>query len=94
MVKVNDTFKNLIPPLSTDEYNALEASILKEGVREAIILWGDFIVDGHNRYEIATRHGLPFKTTVREFESEDDVIIWMIDNQLADGTLAFTTGRD
>ncbi len=83
MVKVNDTFKNLIPPLSTDEYNALEASILKEGVREAIILWGDFIVDGHNRYEIATRHGLPFKTTVREFESEDDVIIWMIDNQLA-----------
>ena len=83
MVKVNDTFKNLIPPLSTDEYNALEASILKEGVRDAIILWGDFIVDGHNRFEIATRHGLPLKTTGREFESEDDVIIWMIDNQLA-----------
>ena len=83
MVKVNDTFKNLIPPLSTDEYTALEASILKEGVREPIILWGDFIVDGHNRFEIATRRGLPFKTTVREFESEDEVIIWMIDNQLA-----------
>lgn len=83
MVKVNDTFKNLIPQLSTDEYSALEASILKEGVREAIILWGDFIVDGHNRYEIATRHGLPFKTTGREFDSEDEVIIWMIDNQLA-----------
>ena len=83
MVKVNDTFKNLIPPLSADEYTALETSIVKEGVREAIILWGDFIVDGHNRYEIATRHGLSFKTTVREFASEDDVIIWMIDNQLA-----------
>lgn len=83
MVKVNAVFKNLIPPLSTDEYSALEASILKEGVREAIILWGDFIVDGHNRYEIATRHGLTFQTISKDFASEDDVIVWMIDNQLA-----------
>ena len=81
MIKINETFKKLIPPLSADEYNALETSIVKEGVREAIILWGDFIVDGHNRYEIATRHGLPYNTISKEFASEDDVIIWMIINQ-------------
>lgn len=83
MLKINDTFEKLIPPLSTDEYSALETSILKEGVRDAIITWNDFIIDGHNRYEIATRHGLPYNTISKEFDSEDDVIIWMIDNQLA-----------
>lgn len=83
MLKINDTFKKLIPPLSTDEYSALETSILKEGVRDAIITWNDFIIDGHNRYEIATRHGLLYNTISKEFSSEDDVIIWMIDNQLA-----------
>jgi len=83
MLKINDTFKKLIPPLSTDEYSALETSIVKEGVRDAIVTWQGFIIDGHNRFEIATRHGLSYKTISKEFSSEDDVIIWMIDNQLA-----------
>ena len=39
------------------------------------------IADGHNRYEIATKHGLSFRHEVRDFDSESDVIIWMINNQ-------------
>jgi len=83
MIKVNENFKNLIPPLSADEYNALETSIRNEGVRDALVTWNDYIIDGHNRFEIATRHGLPYKTINKEFAGEDDVIVWMIDNQLA-----------
>ena len=60
---------------------ALETSILKEGVRDAIVTWNDFIIDGHNRYEIATRHGLPYNTISKEFDSEDEVKEWMILNQ-------------
>ncbi|MFZ2487941.1 MAG: DNA modification methylase [Anaerolineae bacterium] len=81
MLKINDTFKKLIPPLSTDEYTALETSIVKEGVRDAIVTWQGFIIDGHNRFEIATRHGIAYKTTTKEFDSEDDVKEWMILNQ-------------
>ena len=78
-------FKNLIPPLSPDEYARLEQSIIEEGCRDPLVIWkwNAIILDGHNRYEICTRHGLPFKITEMEFESRQDVIAWIIGNQLA-----------
>jgi N6-adenosine-specific RNA methylase IME4 len=41
------------------------------------------LVDGHNRYEICTRLGLPFETEVMDFDDRDAVLIWIIDNQLS-----------
>jgi N6-adenosine-specific RNA methylase IME4 len=78
-------FKNLIPPLSPDEYARLEQSIIEEGCRDPLVIWkwNAIILDGHNRYEICTRHGLPFKITEMEFESRQDIIAWIIGNQLA-----------
>jgi N6-adenosine-specific RNA methylase IME4 len=80
-LKINNDLKELIPPLSIDEYRLLEESILNEGCREKIITWDDIIVDGHNRYEICTKHGLKFNTEDRDFENIDAVKVWMIDNQ-------------
>ena len=74
-------FKNLIPPLTEDEYKGLEASILEEGCRDALILWGDTLVDGHNRYEICTKHDIAFNAVHMDFDSRDDAMLWMIDNQ-------------
>jgi hypothetical protein len=28
-----------------------------------LVLWGDMLVDGHNRYGICRKHGLPFQAT-------------------------------
>lgn len=39
------------------------------------------LIDGHNRYEICTRLGLPFEVVVQEFDSRSDVIEWIIKNQ-------------
>lgn len=83
MLNVDTEFKNLIPPLTDDEYKGLEASILEEGCRDALILWGDTIVDGHNRYEICTKHNIAFNTVQMDFDSRDDAMLWMIDNQKA-----------
>jgi len=83
MIKINDNFKSLIPPLSDSEYAELEASILAEGCREALIIWNGWIVDGHHRYEICTKHNIPFRTQEKEFESEEAAEIWIIGNQLA-----------
>lgn len=83
LLGVNQEFANLIPPLSSDEYEALERSILDEGVRDPIVTWRGWIVDGHNRYEIATAHGLDFKTTEMDFEDENAAKEWMILNQFA-----------
>lgn len=81
MLQINQEFKRLIPPLSVEEFNQLEANCLADGIRDAIITWNGFIIDGHNRYEIAQKHGLKFNAESKEFESENDVKEWMINNQ-------------
>lgn len=83
MVRIDEEFKVLIPPLTQEEYSALEQSILSEGCRDAIVTWNDIIVDGHNRYEICTRHNVPFKTVAYNFKDRDEAKVWMIQNQLA-----------
>ena len=55
--------------------------ILKDGCRTGIVLWGDILIDGHNRYEICTRQNIPFNTVQMDFSSRDDVVIWIIKNQ-------------
>lgn len=83
MIIIDKEFKELIPALTSDEYKGLEASILKEGCRDALILWGDILIDGHNRYEICTKHNIPYKTIQREFADRDEVMLYMIANQEA-----------
>ena len=73
--------KNLLPPLTEDEYNGLEKDILERGCISALATWKDTIVDGHNRYEICQKHGLPFETTELEFESLDQAKLWAWQHQ-------------
>jgi len=78
--------KEIIPSLQTVEYEQLEANILSEGCREALILWehGEqyILIDGHNRYEICQKHGIDFSVKVMAFEYIEQVKLWMYDNQL------------
>ena len=74
-------FQELIPPLTNEEYKQLESNCLEEGIREPIITWNDYIIDGHNRYKIAQQWSLEFKTESKSFNSKDDVKEWMILNQ-------------
>ncbi|MDP0971667.1 hypothetical protein Q6294_32515, partial [Klebsiella pneumoniae] len=61
-IVVNEELKAYIDPLTPDELDALERSILAEGCRDALVLWNDLLIDGHNRYAICQKHGLPFNT--------------------------------
>lgn len=81
--KIDPEFSSLIPPLTPEEYSGLEQSILSEGCRDAIILWDNIIIDGHNRYKICKEHNIPFRTETKDFESREDVILWMFRNQLS-----------
>jgi hypothetical protein len=82
-IVVNEELKAYIDPLTPDEYDALERSILAEGCRDALVLWGDLLVDGHNRYGICQKHGLPFQTVQSKlFQTMEDVHLWMIDQHL------------
>lgn len=82
---IDEEFQKLIPPLTDDEYRQLEENCIKEGIREAILVWdrGDdlVIVDGHNRYQIARKNGLKWHHEVMNFESREEVKEWIILNQ-------------
>lgn len=84
--RVDEEFKNLIPPLSPDEYKQLEDNILADGIRDPLVVWlvpngQRILVDGHNRFEIAQRHELEYETVDIQFESRDDAEAWIILNQ-------------
>jgi N6-adenosine-specific RNA methylase IME4 len=82
MLRIDSEFQSLIPKLTTDEYNLLEESILADGCRDALVVWNGIIIDGHNRYEICSKHDLPYETTPIIFDSKDEAKIWIINNQL------------
>ena len=81
-LQVDNDFESLIPPLTDDEYTCLEQSILAEGCRDPIITWNGIIIDGHHRFKICKKHKIDFQTVQKEFASRDEVILWMIQNQL------------
>jgi len=82
-LKIDNEFKSLIPPLTDEERGELEKSILAEGCRDALVLWGDTLVDGHNRAEICERHGIPYRMEQMEFTSREEAMSWIITNQFA-----------
>jgi hypothetical protein len=82
-ITVNEELLAYIDPLTPEEHAALERSLLSEGCRDALVLWGEVLVDGHNRYGICQKHGIAFNTVQNtQFKSLDDVHLWMIDQHL------------
>ncbi len=81
-VEIYPAFRDLLPPLTEDERYKLEADIVANGVRDPIVLYGKFILDGHNRYKICERHNIPFETTEMNFPSIADAKMWIIHNQM------------
>ena len=123
MLRIDSEFSELLEPLTQDEYNLLEKSILSIGCRVPIDVWIDpdskpsdcknchsnkrgydlelgavclvwickecghgheapeIIIDGHNRYEICQKHNIDYETKEIEFDTRDDAILWIIDNQ-------------
>lgn len=81
MIQINEDFRKLIPPLTPEEYQQLEKNLIEEGCRDPLVLWDQTIIDGHNRYEICTKHAILFKTVNKHFDSDAHVRVWMRNNQ-------------
>lgn len=97
-IRILPELEQLIPPLLEDEFRQLEQNIIREGCREALLIWQTMedninpeiqntdtvfvLFDGHNRYNICKKHGIDFKIHLVDFKSLYDVRQYMIDNQL------------
>ena len=80
---IDEEFKNLLPPLNAEDFENLEKSILRDGCRDPLVIWSEtgILIDGYHRYEICTKHGLPFKIEKKSFANRDQALDWMIENQ-------------
>jgi N6-adenosine-specific RNA methylase IME4 len=79
---IDAEFRAIIPRLAADERAQLEANVLAEGCRDALVVWQGILIDGHNRYEICRAHGLPFTVTEMDLPDREAAITWIINNQL------------
>ena len=82
-LKIDEEFQKLIPELTKEESDTLEELLLKEGCREPICVWNDYIIDGHNRYFLCHKNNIPFNfQEVPDLKTKEDVLDWMCANQL------------
>lgn len=93
-VKIDKELKNLLPPLTAEEFEKLENNILKNGVLDPLKVWCDeetgekYLIDGHNRKTICDKHNISIGYwqiqcfDSYDFKSKEDVIKWILENQL------------
>ena len=90
-IRIDKEFQSLIPPLTPEEFSQLEENILREGIRDPLVVWklpnGDSILlDGHNRMKISATHaGIPYQVQELTFNSRNDrreAEEWILRNQL------------
>jgi uncharacterized protein YecT (DUF1311 family) len=84
---IHHKYKNLIAPLAEHERHKLEESLYNEGCRDPLVTWlneegEEVLLDGHNRYEICERLGIPYETLVIELIEGMMAEEWIIRNQL------------
>ena len=80
-IEIDKEFESLIPPLTAEEFAQLEENCVKEGIRDALITWNGILIDGHNRFKIAAKHGLLWNEKRMTFADRNEVIRWIILNQ-------------
>jgi len=85
---IDENFLKACPRLVPEEFEKLEALILKDGViNNPIIVWDDKIVDGFTRYEIAKKHDIGFTIKDKVFTSDKEAIQWIKEHALGQRNL-------
>ena len=80
-ISIDDEFRSLITPLTKSECEQLERNILSDGCRDPLVVWQGVLLDGHNRHEICTRHGITYATAAVKLADRLDAKIWIRENQ-------------
>lgn len=95
-IQIDKELEDLLPRLSEDDSNSLTQSLIENGFDQKfgrIKVWfpedndgTGYIVDGHNRYKICRKNDIELSDYCFEpvyFDSKEEVIKWMLENQLA-----------
>lgn len=83
-LKIDPELKDLLPPLTDEEYKQLEKNIKDNGFDRnfPIMEWNGYIADGHNRYSICRKHNIEPVIGTLAYDTKEEVMEWMLDIQL------------
>jgi hypothetical protein len=78
--KTRPIFEGLMPPHSEEELKYLDADIQLNGVNNPIVVWrqNKVIIEGHTRYKIARKYRQKYPVIYRDFDTEEDAVIWAL----------------
>jgi hypothetical protein len=82
-----DRFDKILPSQSPEEVRQLRENLDQDGCRDPLVVAeingekGQFLCDGLTRYSLCDELGIGFRTIIKKFDSEADVIHWMYNNQ-------------
>jgi hypothetical protein len=97
---IDDEIAALLPPLSPETERELEDSLLRDGCREALVVWkeGNVLLDGHNRLAICQRYDISYAVKKISLPDKAAALSWVVGNQLGrrnltQGQLAYYRGK-
>jgi hypothetical protein len=78
--KFDEEFRSLIPPLADEELAALEASLVREGCRDPLVVWQghNLLLDGHHRLPVCLKHRIAWPQLELAFASKDEAREWLL----------------
>lgn len=96
---IDQEFRDIIPPLTDNEFEQLKANVMEDGCRDSLVTWNEIIIDGHNRYKICTENNIDFSVIEKFFDCREDAIIWICQNQrgrrnITEGQKTYLMGKE
>ena len=82
-ISINKEYQDLVPPYTEQDYQSLKQSIKERGQLIPITInSGGVILDGHHRYRACQELGIECIFVVKDFESELEEKLFVIDSKL------------
>ncbi len=81
-MQIDQELLNLTIPLTQDDQDALEQSLLRDGCRKPIITWRGMILDGHKRHQFCSYEEIEYEMQEMEFPTREEAIIWVCSQRI------------
>ena len=86
LITIDQEFQKLVHDLDPAELNQLEENLKQDGCLEPLVVWEHgkklILLDGHHRFGICTKNGIPFSIVKLDLNNRHEAILWIVDKQV------------
>lgn len=77
--RIDPEFRGLLRELTDEERGLLESQLLEDGCLSPLVVWEEegILLDGHHRFDICEREGIPCKVARISFGSREEAKEWV-----------------